>query len=153
MKSKLSTYSLLGVVLLIWGYIAMQFFLPPKDSNVDVYNERPAVKVIEKQRVALNLDYKDPFLKVVKGVKPPRKSTITRRSVVPKSKKPRKKVPKVVYVGKFKSNKDNFYWINIDGVESVIKMGASVNDVKLYKKSDDSLHFATIDHKFSIPIN
>lgn len=73
MKNKKSLYILLPLVIIIWGTLFWKVFM---GSRAKVMQQPKAItkaitsEEVKKERIKLNLDYGDPFLRSIKGNQP-----------------------------------------------------------------------------------
>jgi hypothetical protein len=149
MKNKTLTYGLIGVAMLIWGWIFLTIFSSFFSSEKNVVNtlKKPAVvsNKIYQEPISFTLvaNYRDPFLGKV--FEEPEFPKITARPPV-KVKEPQIPVDWsfVKYLGMIKNpNSDKkIALISIKGQEHMISEGQIIADVKCIKNYKDSIRIS-----------
>ncbi len=157
-KNKKVQYLLAVLVVVIWGYIAMQFF-NYSGGEVDLaegaYDYLPVAKATTNNtfKFSLNLDYNDPFLARNKNVSSSSPSTSVSTTSTTNTKKrissriqqkinPQKfkKYPKIIYKG-YSLNDNQITRVNVSINDKVLsmKVGESRSGVLLKETYRDSL--------------
>ncbi|MDR2293312.1 MAG: hypothetical protein LBE11_07555 [Prevotellaceae bacterium] len=155
MKSKYTTYSLVILVIIIWGFIVKKVFFSA-DENVGIIKTQQSPQNISpEQNDTLYFNYTDPFLK--KHVKKRQQKQFSAKST---SSQPKKETVRKLdnislqYVGYVKE-KDNgiiSYLVKINGVQHIIKQNENIDGLKLIKVTADSLFFEKENNKYSVYI-
>ncbi|MEL7147266.1 MAG: hypothetical protein AAFO69_12910 [Bacteroidota bacterium] len=130
MKSKKTTYILLPLVVLIWGYVVYSIITygEPEESIEPIrVGDIVASKREVKENRTLQLNYADPFLKSVSASSLQRTSGIQSRQVKPVKKLPEVNWGNIVYNGFVRNNqrKTKIALLNIDGQQQLGARGDS----------------------------
>lgn len=136
MSKNVRTYLLLGVVVLIWGFIGLKVLgaLSPQpeapifSENVDF---KPK-KVIQRDTFSIVADYRDPFLGTMT-------QSNTKRTL--KAKQPTVQFPNINYTGLIsgQKTKDNIYFVTIDGAQHLMQKRNENNGVTLVSGTSTSI--------------
>ncbi|SFW21481.1 hypothetical protein SAMN02927921_00609 [Sinomicrobium oceani] len=145
MKNKRNTYILLLAVLAIWGLIGykiLQTINPAQETT-----EQAAAKVsfhpekVKKQlRFDITVHERDPFLGTLyKPVKKAVTQPVPQKKAVPEIEIP------VSYYGMVKDDRsrEKIYFVQIDGVQQLMRVGDEINHIKLVKGDRGTI---TIEH-------
>ncbi|MEM9896045.1 MAG: hypothetical protein AAF789_06720, partial [Bacteroidota bacterium] len=128
MKGKTKQYALLGLVLLIWGYVGWRFFAltnPVEEGIAPIKLEGNQKRNTENAYV-FKLDYRDPFLK---SVSQQRQSKNTDLPKIDKDINQRKiPIPPIKLVGVVSSDSRNVAILSIDGETFMVKEEDSIKD-------------------------
>lgn len=143
MKSKLTTYVLLTVVVVVWGIIVWKFFFQqPKQEHVMMTRHDPVKKGIAD---TLLLSYPDPFLD---GKEVGKKEPVTASAAKRIETQPAPKLPalpakpithNVKYVGTIAKNKNSYSLVEINGSLNTMKAGDETCGYELVRVYADSL--------------
>lgn len=137
MNKNIRTYILLGTVLVIWGLIGLKIFNAitpeaPQETSTESFDFKP-MAAIEKDTFHIVADYRDPFL----GTLP------TAKKVRPKAKTVKAQAPKrtIAYTGSIanKDRKKNVFFVTIEGQQFLMKIGQTMNKVKLLNGSAQTI--------------
>ncbi|MFK7749799.1 MAG: hypothetical protein AB8B65_15490 [Kordia sp.] len=144
MKKKGKTYILLTVVLGIWGAIGYQIFSKFGTDDAPIVASNATVQfspkqTIEKDTFSINTQHADPFL--AKPYQQKKTTTVRRAS---KSKKEPIVFPSIAYKGVIskEQNAQNIYIVAIRGTQQLLKIGKTIQDVKLLKGNKKSITIA-----------
>ena len=136
MNSKIKTYILIGITLVVWGTIGYKFIngLNPEPSkqaeqfNTEVF--RPSA-ISKTEKFSIKNVKRDPFLGTFAGskIKVPKTSKVKKTT-----QQPEKKVI-ITYGGLIKKQNSNnlVFVINIDSKQYLLKKGQTVENIKLIK--------------------
>jgi hypothetical protein len=134
MKNKKSIFILLPAVLLIWGVVLFKVFgvLKPSDSN-DLERKETVHfvpdKIVAKEKIELNIDYRDPFLGTFE-IEKKEKKIVRVQSVIPQEEVV---FPVIEYKGSFSgsNNANTVYLLVIDGAREMFKLKETHREIKL----------------------
>lgn len=138
MSKNVKTYALLGLVLLIWGFIGIKFFgalspKPEKQVFVENVNFKPK-KVTKRDTFSLVGDYRDPFLGTLS----------TSQKKTKRTKKPRRpavQFPNISYTGLItdQQTKDHIFFVIIDGTQYLMQKKNENKGVSLLSGASNSI--------------
>lgn len=127
MKKQYKTYILIVAVLIVWGIIGVQIFnyLNPKEEALPTIESKQKVfrkKKEHKESYTVKTHQRDPFL-----------GKLLVKPVVKRTKKKAAPVvfPPIQYHGIIESGKKKSFIVSINGVQSVLKAGQTINEVRL----------------------
>lgn len=139
MKKQHKTYILLIAVLIVWGIIGFQIFnyLNPQEEELPaiVGKQQSFGKMkLQKETYTVQKHSRDPFL-----------GKMLVKSVVKHKKKKATPVvfPNLTYHGLIESGKRRSYIVSVNGVQSVLRIGQKINDIKLLSgnKKEIRVHY------------
>lgn len=137
MSKNVKTYTLLGLVLLIWGIIGFKVVgaLSPKPLPEDAPVSMTKLPMLKKERDTFSImaNYRDPFL----GTMPPIKKEAVKKSI-PKTKVPKKNIVYSGLVSKSGSG-STLYFVTIDGQQFLMSRNEVVNDVRLLNGDQETI--------------
>jgi hypothetical protein len=138
MKSKVTTYILIVLAIVVWGTIAKKLFFPTHDF-IDKKSERPLSSTKQNAIGPLLLNYRDPFLskKDQPSITTPKNFTTSHSQI----KKIEENNVHFRYLGMFSYGNQKRYIIEINGAQHVIEQGDCINNYKLRHASLDSVLF------------
>jgi type II secretory pathway component PulC len=134
LKNKTKTYALLVLVFTIWGIIGFKMFSAIKPEIPEQVNQQSTILFIPKTDISgdvfsIQPSERDPFLGTLytkKQTKKKSKSKVEKQELV--------WVP-IVYHGIVSSsnNKEGIYILSIQGKQHLVKIGQTINNVKLLR--------------------
>ncbi|OXB15786.1 hypothetical protein [Flavobacterium reichenbachii] len=146
MKNKKNIYILLPIVLLVWGAVLFQVFsFTNRDDILPENNQEfiiKAVKVTKREKIAINVNYRDPFL----GKTYASQTALKTKNTNPKIstvKKPEAVVwPNIFYKGLIADSKggSKIYMIIIDNKNYYMKIGDTESEIFLKSGDKESIY-------------
>lgn len=156
MKNKTTTYALLGVVLLIWGYISYKIYSGIKGDDIVIPQTSTISKLKDTTKTVdenyeLILNYRDPFLNKLKQTEPllnsiqrPKINTVNSGKVV-KTKPVVIQEPihweTIVFKGCIKNPTTNktIAMVQFENMQHMLAEGSEIKGLKLLKIYRDSI--------------
>ena len=148
MKNKKTIYILLSIVLLIWGAVMYQFFsfstteeLQTTTSNEFIFKP---IAIKERDTVAINVNYRDPFLGKMYSEKG--NGTITKKKATNLKKAPKIVEPivwpAIVYKGIVSDTKEKnkVFMLIINGQTFLMRKGETENEILLKEGDRESVY-------------
>jgi len=149
MKNKKNIYILLPVVIVLWGLVIYRFFSyaaprPTENPQAVSFSLKP-VTVQQRDTVALDVNYRDPFLGKMYSREMPKKASSKRKITV----KEPVQWPQVIYKGIVSDtkNKMKVFMLIINGQTHLVKEKETVGDIFL---KSGNRHTITIKYKGDI---
>ncbi|MFV0249062.1 MAG: hypothetical protein ACK5H1_08925 [Tenacibaculum sp.] len=148
MKKQQKTYILIFALVLVWGLVGYKMYRglkPTAKKNLDSISEKKiSLKNYTKSEVyKIKANYRDPFLGklLVQKINHPK----------PKAQKAAKAIvfPPVIYNGMVARENTKLYTLTVNGRQEVLKIGESLNGVKLIKANKEK---ATVRFKQTVKI-
>ncbi|WP_421806116.1 hypothetical protein [Flagellimonas sp.] len=137
MSKSAKTYTLLGLVLLIWGIIGFKVIKAlthkPDIPPIQVTKSELAQIATTKDSFSINADYRDPFL----GTLPSTKKKMAQRTI---KKEPVQK-RNIMYSGLVteSSTGNTLFFISIDGQQHMMSLKEEINGVTLVYGNDKQI--------------
>lgn len=133
MKSKLTTYLLIAVVLVVWGIILKKmFFSRPDPVTPPLSSVRPTAA--KEAPESLSLDYRDPF-----RPKPSPKPAVA--ATVPEQQKKAPEKVNMKFIGRLECGKTVNYIVELEGNMHTLAHKEEAEGFQLVRVFTDSLHF------------
>ncbi len=138
MKKQTKTYLLLGLVLCIWGAIAVQFFggINKEELLIEKNQKVNFIPIPKQDRDTFSIlaDYRDPFL----GTFQKKKASIKREQRPPKTAEPEVLIE---YTGLVMDAdaKNQIFFMSIDGEQLLMKKGQKLKAVTLISGTKDKV--------------
>nr|WP_298924946.1 hypothetical protein [uncultured Allomuricauda sp.] len=130
MSKNIKTYILVGLVLMIWGFIGIKVFgaLSPEPETpvfAENVNFKPK-RVVQRDTFSIVADYRDPFLGTLSASQKKTKGT-------KKHKQPAVQFPSVSYTGLItdQQTKGHIFFVTIDGTQYLMQKRNENNGVSL----------------------
>lgn len=150
MSKNVKTYLLLGVVLIIWGFIGFKVFKTiSKKPEIPVVQPSTRVRqktLKKKDTFTLMANYRDPFLGTLPGTK---KKAV--KQTVNKKPKVRQAIVYSGLVSQSKSGKTR-YFVTIDGKQHIMSINEEINGVTLLNGNSQSIKVRDNDILETIPL-
>lgn len=133
LNKNIRTYVLLAVVAIIWGIIGFKVVnTVSPDTPEKVSSESVGFKPItplKKDTFGITAQYRDPFLGTWPKKKKGNPTAMAKKNIAPKR--------NITYTGSIanKDQKKNIFFVTIEGKQSLMKIGQTVNEVKLVSGS------------------
>ncbi|MDR2064260.1 MAG: hypothetical protein LBP85_00915 [Prevotellaceae bacterium] len=154
MKSKYTTYLLIILSVIIWGFIVKKIFFPSADNAGTVKTKQIPQNVSTGQTDTLYLNYTDPFLK--KQINRKQQKQPSAKQSLTQKKETIRNVENILlqYVGYVKESETGTvsYLVKINGMQHIIKRNEDIDGLKLIKATADSLFFEKENSKYVIYI-
>lgn len=139
MTKQQKTYVLLTAVAIVWGLIGYRIYIGmnPTTEIVEagIQQQKFTPKTFEKTKAyTLKADYRDPFL----GKLATQKKNV-RKKTAPTSKKNDIPFPNIIYNGIVEGGRSKSYTVTVNGKQELLKIGQSIQEVKLLKANTDQI--------------
>lgn len=152
MKSRRTTWLLLGVVILIWGAIGWKICFPSGEKAIpDQQAMAPSRPVPAERRDTLRCDYPDPF---TRGTSVSR-SAATRsrvRSLPPKTVPVRREKVQAEHLGTICVEGEKLYILSVKGVQYEMRCGEPADGFVLCGCDGDSLYLKKQGVKYGVKL-
>ena len=142
MKSRWTTYLVLAVVIIVWGWVLWKIIGSTKNRSDSSTHDGQAYsnKQASVDTDPLRMDYPDPFLKK-KILNSPQGSRPSIARPLPEVKRPvNSKKMQFVHLGRISVTGKQLHILTINGRQYEIQEGDSVDGFLFYKSDNDSLY-------------